>query len=59
MSLAGTRWAETLLAEQDHLAAAHPLLCRLARTLAEGNLAEPADLATLGISPTVTRGQLQ
>nr|WP_275941261.1 replication-relaxation family protein [Planosporangium flavigriseum] len=54
-----TEQARRLLVAEDHLVAAHPPLCRLAATLAAGNLATSAEISMLGVPPTGTRRRLQ
>jgi hypothetical protein len=57
-----TLWAQQarlLLSSQDRLAAVEPRLCRLITTLADGHLADEAEIAMLRAAPTRSRQQLQ
>jgi hypothetical protein len=51
--------ANQLLAAEDHIAAGHPHIYRLARILADGGLASAEDMAELDAPPTATRVQIQ
>jgi len=51
--------ARLLLSSHEHLAAAEPWLCRLVATLADGHLADDAEIDMLRSAPTRTRPQLQ
>jgi hypothetical protein len=51
--------ARLLLSSGDHLNAAEPRLCRLIATLADGHLANEAEIARLCTAPTRTHQQVQ
>jgi hypothetical protein len=51
--------AARLLAADEHIAAEHPRMHRLAATLAAGSLLSPDEMAYLDTRPAQTRGQIQ
>jgi transcription initiation factor IIE alpha subunit len=51
--------AQLLLSSHDHLAAAEPRLCRLIAMIADGHLADKAEIAMLHAAPARNRQQFQ